>query len=234
MRTLVGLFGVGMLMLAAVPSSAQRAADPLPAGQDAGRSSVEERAQQLKAVVPSVTSPDRDLNIANFEQLMESGDARRIEIAIRTLVSSDDPVLRGMAMRGYIAVTRDLVLEAVLNQAEMKVLTEARAQPDGVRNLHSPYAHLSQMATVGFKFPLVFEITSIKEPRGKVMEPYYKQPVNYTVRGDRITFAIAAMSNVSVKCEFELAPKKDATIGGTMTCPHEYFTKPVIVAAPMF
>jgi hypothetical protein len=189
----------------------------------------------LKAVAAQVTSPDRDLNIANFEQIMESGDARRIEIAIRTLVASDDPVLRGMAMRGYIAVTRELVLEVVLSQADMKVLTAARAEQNGISNLRSPYLHLREMAAVGFKFPFGFEIASIKEPRGKVFLPSDSRNYNavYSVRGERITFGIAAAYGW-VKCEFDLAPKKDATIVGTFTCPHSSFTGPVNVVAPMF
>lgn len=235
MRFLLAHIAAFASILVASSGFAQRSADPTPAAQDSKSLSAEERAQQLKAVVALVTSPDRDLNIANFEQIMESGDARRIEIAIRTLVASDDPVLRGMAMRGYIAVTRNLVLEVALNQAEMKVLTAARAEPNGINKLDSPYRHLREMAAVGFKFPLGFEISSIKEPRGKVFLPNDSRNHNavYSVRGERITFGLSPTSSW-IKCEFDLAPKKDATIVGTMTCPHSSFNAPVTVVAPMF
>jgi hypothetical protein len=209
---------------------------PPPAAQTAPQSA-EQRAAQLKAVVASVTSPDRDLNIANFEQLMESGDVRRIEIAVRTLVASDDPVLRGLAMRGYIAVTRELVLQVALSAPEMKALQDARVLPNGVNNIKPPYRHLSELDRVGFKFTFDFEPTSIKEPRGKVVSLANKRDPNaasaYAVRGERITFS-ASPAYGWARCDFDLAPRKDATIVGTMTCGHSGLSAPVTLIAPMF
>lgn len=235
MRSLVAYVAASAAILLATPGFAQRSADPAPVAQDSKSLSVEDRAQQLKAVAARVTSPDRDLNIANFEQIMESGDARRIEIAIRTLVASDDAVLRGMAMRGYIAVTRELILEAVLSQADMTTLTAARAQQNGINSLKSPNLHLREMSAVGFKFPIAFEITSIKEPRGKVfLRSGNNNNAVYSVRGERITFGLAAAPGWH-RCEFDLAPRKDATIAGTITCPHPSFMgRPIAVVAPMF
>ena len=169
---------------------------------------------------------------------MESGDARRIEIAIRTLVSGDDPVLRGMAMRGYIAVTRQLVLEVALSPQEMKVLQDARTQPDGVRKLRSPNEHLAHLNQLGFKFNFTFEVASIKEPRGKVVatamaaNPSYWKP--FAVRGERITYTVQSAGG-GPACEFELTPKKDATIVGTMTCPsNSGIGRPIALIARMF
>jgi hypothetical protein len=88
---------------------------------------VEARAQQLRAVVGSVTSPDRSLNIANFEAIVGSGDVRRIELAVRTLIESDDAVLRGMAMRAYIGAVRDMVFEVVLPAEAIRLVEQARA-----------------------------------------------------------------------------------------------------------
>jgi hypothetical protein len=219
---------------AAVP--AQVALQPAAPASEAAPLDADQRAAQLKAVVASVTTPDRERNIANFEQLMESNDARRIELAVRTLVASDDAVLRGMAMRGYVAVTRDLVLQVALSPAEMKVLQEARTA-DRVGQLSGANGHLQALNQVLFKFTLTFEPTSIREPRGKVVaaanKAYTDYVSTYAVRGDRITFTTRPAFNWSA-CDFELAPRKDATIVGTMTCPNSNIQVPVHLIAPMF
>jgi hypothetical protein len=239
MRLFLASVASSLAVLAASPiATAQVALQPSGAATEKTTLTPEQRVAELKAVVASITTPDRDLNIAHFEQLMESADARRIEIAIRTLVSGDDPVLRGMAMRGYIAVTRQLVLDVALSPQEMKVLQEARAQPDGVRRLRSPNEHLSHLNQYGFKFNFTFEVPSIKEPRGKVVATSMAGNASYwrafAVRGERITFTANAANGGPV-CEFELTPKKDTTIAGTMTCPSSSgIGRPIALIARMF
>lgn len=73
----IGTIVLGLLG-ALDPAVSQRAApgSSAPSGGGAA-SSAEERAARLRAIVGLVTMPDQAMNIANFEQVVESGDARK-------------------------------------------------------------------------------------------------------------------------------------------------------------
>lgn len=198
--------------------------------------SAEERAAQLREVVGLVTTPDRELNIANFEQIMESNDLRRIETAIRTLISSDDPALRGIAMRGYLSVTRNLVMDVVLSPNETRVLEEAKREPRGIRALRSPYKHLMVLADRQLKVGFRFETSSVKDSRGKVSpDDRVDEKVEYIARGDKITFRMQPLGSWSFKCDIELKPTSQITVEGMMSCSNpEYFPNPIKLTAPMY
>ncbi len=240
MGVLSALAGCSMLALSASELHAQRAAPGASTPAAVGTtSSAEERAAQLRAVVGLVTTPDRELNIANFEKIVESGDARQIELAVRAMIASDDPAVRSIAMRGYIAAARTLVLEVVLAQDELKVLETARAQPNGLSNLRSPNVHLRRLGERQFRFTFEFRETPLRSMTGRVNLPGYanssSQSVNalYTVRGERLTFRISPVDGWN-ECDFELRGTRDANIEGTMACQHQDFQRPVQLIAPMF
>jgi hypothetical protein len=231
--------------LGVAAAQAQRAAPATPPAQQTPqqpRASVEQRAAELRAVVGLVTSPDRDLNVANFEQIMESGDVRRIEIAVRTLVASDDPVMRGLAMRGYIAVTRQLELEVVLPEAQLAVVQQARSAPNGLPSLRGgPHHWLGVLGEQQFRVKLWFERASVLDPGGVVgtvpsleRQRYPHNVTSYVVRGDRITFRLQPWWGAGFVCDFDLRPARDAEIAGVMACIGDRFSSPVQVAAPMF
>jgi hypothetical protein len=222
---------VTITMLFCGTAQAQRSAAP------AKEASAEERAAQLRAVPGLVTSPDRELNIANFEEIVGSGDALRIETAVRTLVSSDDPVMRGLAMRGYLAATRELSLDVVLPANEMKALEDARAQPNFPNNMGENYHDLRLLNSIAFKFTLTFEGLKISSNIGKVRtfknnnHELYK--TEYIVRGERITFKnYYWIDSRDRSCATELAPTKKALIVGTISC--NGWVRPIQVEASMF
>lgn len=235
----IGTIVLGLLF-AADPAMSQRAA-PGSSTPSAGgsASSAEERAAQLRAVVGLVTTPDRDLNIANFEQIVESGDARRIEIAVRSMLGSDDPVIRGIALRGYALAAGSLELEVVLPQAELRIVEQARAQPNGLSNISAPNQHLSVLSRNQFRVKLWFGRGDVKGMRGEIKsvegdttDRDYRN--EYTVRGERITFRLWPFHGAGASCDFEIEPKKDATISGTMACRDARFPRPVQLVGSMF
>jgi len=217
---------------------AQRPGPGAPTAATVPMLSAEQRAAQLRAVVGLVTTPDRELNIANFEQIMETGDVRRIELAVRSLIAGEDPVLRGMAMRGYIAVTREIELEVVLPPDQLRVVEEARAQGTYGR-MAQGYAFLPQLAQIQFRVKLWFEPASLRDIRGIVRSlPIASNDrdfqTSYVVRGDRITFRLWPAPSLAISCDFELEPGRDAAINATMRCIGGNFSRPVQLIGQMF
>jgi hypothetical protein len=222
-----------MLVLScAWPTLAQR---PQAGNPPVQASSAEDRARELRAVVGLVTTPDRNLNIANFEEIVDTGDVRRIELAVRTLVESEDAVLRGMAMRAYVGAVRDMVFDVELPPAAMRIVEQARDAPGGFRNVAAPHRYLAYLAAVQFTINMAFEPAPLRELRGRVTVTGY-QPVDYVVRGDRVTFRSGTIfSGVGlVLCNFELRPGRAASIAATMTCENADFSRPISLVAPMF
>lgn len=235
----IGTIVLGLLV-AVDPAVSQRAATGSSAPSAGGAAaSAEERAAQLRAVVGLVTTPDQAMNIANFEQIVESGDARRIEIAVRSMLGSDDPVIRGMALRGYALAAGSIELEVVLPQAELRIVEQARGQPNGLENISPPNAYLSALARHQFKIKLWLHSGSIKSMKGKIQVVDYTTTDrdyidDYVVRGERLTFRLRPSQNSGYRCDFDIEPKKDASISGSMTCFDQRFSRPVQLVGTMF
>jgi hypothetical protein len=200
-------------------------------------SSVDQRAAALRDVVASVTSPDRELNIAHFERIMQEGDVQKINIAIRTLVASDDPVLRGLAMRGYVGVTRQLELEVELSRDEQAMVDQARVAPQGLASIRAPFRYLATLGQQQFRVKLWFAEASLRDAVGRVGSVAGtddRHVTTYAVRGDRITFRTRPWWGATFACDFDLRPTQEATITGTLACVHADFTGPLRLVAPMF
>jgi len=238
-RFTAAALALGLAALASPGADAQRVIPDQSGGQQQQQpGNAEERAAQLRATVASITTPDRDLNLANFEQIMESNDVRRIEIAIRTLIASEDPVLRGIAMRGYIAVTQSIIFDVALPADVMRIVEQSRNSQNPFQGIAPPHSYITLLSFGQFRVSVHFQPTGINSVRG-VVAP--SAPVaqaagrtEYVVRGDRITFEMAPAFINGVRCSFELRPERNAHIAGTMTCSDRMFTRPIALIAPMF
>jgi len=207
-----------------------------PATQNAPQST-QQRAEQLRQVVALVTDPDREQRLANIEAIVAEGDVRKIEIAIRTAVASDDPVTRGIGMRAYIASTRVLHMEVELPPDVMKVVEELRNTQNGLRSARAPYAYLQSLSMAQFKIDLHFEETDIRAPRGVLfagmVNPEYRG--DFSVRGDRLTSSLRTrIGPWTYDCSFDIRPTTELNIVGTMKCNHQEYTRTINLIAPMF
>lgn len=231
----IGTIVLGLLV-AVDPAVSQRAAPGSSAPSAGGAAaSAEERAAQLRAVVGLVTTPDQAMNIANFEQIVESGDARRIEIAIRTLTSSRDAVLRGIGLRGYLAAYPELTLQIKFDQAVQRVYENSANSSTPFSNTPAPNRFLDRLKRYAFLFQLRFDVKSLTSARGNVQGVGSRHSSEYSVRGDRITFRLEWIFQSSGEtCYFDLKPGNDEIIEGTVTCDESSFNRPLIVYAPMF
>ena len=212
------------------PAIAQRALPGQQPSQAPAASGPEQRAAQLRSVVGRVTSPDRNLNIANLEEIAASGDTVAIELAVRALMEGEDPVMRGMAMRAYVTAARALILEVLLPQDQLRLVQQARSSPNGFRDLSPQHAMLARLASSNFQVRLRFEPGSIREIRGVLMDENGSRQ-EYVVRGERVTARVAGFGSTN-NCEAELRPGRGATIAATFNC--QGFNAPVQLEAPMF
>lgn len=233
-------FSLFLFCLASNSVHAQRTAPEAsaPAGSTVSSSSSEDRAAQLRAVVGLVTTPDRDINIANFEQIMASNDIRRVELAIRTLISGEDPILRGLAMRGYFAVFSPLIMEPEFPAEVMRIIQQARNTPDGFAKITAPHQYLRAFSNIGFKLELHFEVASINSTKGSVRSNTSdREKFEYVVRGTKMSFPVSASrftGHSGPVCTIELTPEKNLRIVGELTCKHPYWTRAVRLIGDMF
>jgi hypothetical protein len=147
--------------------------------------------------------------------------------------------MRGLALRGYLAATRQLTLEVDISQVENEALEKARADPNGLQSLKPPHRHFAQLAQLGFRFNLIIEPISLRDTRGKAISDrnYATDPnygADYAIRGDRLTVQLRPVLNWHL-CNFDVKPERDAVIRGTVACQDSMaFDKPIKVKADMF
>jgi hypothetical protein len=91
----------GMIMKLRLALLAAIAAASLGGAQ--AQSSAERRAAELAEVATRLNDPDPMLRIAFYEEVLESGDRRMIQMATTIAMRSDDRNLRGLAMLGHLA-----------------------------------------------------------------------------------------------------------------------------------
>lgn len=188
-------------------------------------------AKALKQVDEQLTHPDPDMRIGYLEAIVAEGNARKIERAIRIAVSGQDEGLRALGMRAYFSATRNLPLDMVLNQAESKLVEDARADSRAKEQLPR---HLYFIMNAAFKITLSFDQAPIGSVRGTL---HINQDSNrkheYAMRGERMTFGgYTVFGGGGFTCAWELHPSRDLKVIADVSC--EGFTRRMTLEADMF
>lgn len=184
----------------------------------------EARASELRAVVGKVTTPDRELNIANLEAIAAEGDVSKTQLAIRTALSGEDALLRSVAMRAYLASTKTIVVETLLPPDGIRARDQTLARGERLTALRGPLEYISYLGANQNRIHLYFGDVDVRSGRGFAsldprLQPQFR--VELATRGERITFRLPVRFvsyRQPVLCGFDLQATRDFRIIGSMAC----------------
>lgn len=202
-----------------------------------------ERREELLKVQELVNDPDPLMRIANFEEIIRSKDAFKVETAIKIAMASQDSNLRGLATRAYFAAFKVVMFDPVLPADLARKWESSAGDSEALRRLASSNKTLQTVYFLnqhgGGRVRFLFEDVEPSQNQGKVAftrdgVKADQREVVYRVLGERVVFT----SNISFagytpSCDVELRGTKELKLTGKITCQHPE-VGPIDIEAAMF
>lgn len=183
--------------------------------------SVDERYAELQAVPEAINDPDPLMRLAQLEAIVAENDATKVQLALRTAFTVDDPNIRALALRAHFASYRTVVIETELPDEVKEALARdqeaAERQHRGLLNyiggtggqthLYTSYENLSQI-----------EFSFISLNNNDRREPQFGG--TGSIRGTTITFSgvFRYTGTYRATCSFEFAEYEGFRVKGAGSC----------------
>jgi hypothetical protein len=190
---------------------------PAPVAHRDDPAAIAARRDDLAKVKEMLSDRDPLMRLANLEAIINSGDALRIQVALRFAFQTDDADLHALAMRAYVASHKQIQLNIHLPDPVQKQFDEAMADPEKYKLFFdqpgNQHYFVQQLATQGFKVQYRFSKYDVSNTTGTIQDTTYNGEDYlsvFTISGDRLT---ASVRNVGFDtCRVEVRP-----VGGMFT-----------------
>jgi hypothetical protein len=208
---------------------------PAPAASAKKSVDASERRDELAKVNEIMASRDPLMRLAGLEEIINSGDALRTQVALRLAFQSDDADLHALAMRGYIASRKEIILDIQLPAAVQKQYDDTLVDVEKRQAFFSGDAHyyISQLAQQGFRVHYVFSKYDVSNTTGAIHDSSAdvadtRSNSSFAISGDRLSASVrntyyelcrvdfkpmGSLFKGSLSCSFfgRLAPKLDVS-----------------------
>lgn len=175
------------------------------------------RAEALREVPEKVCSdPDDQARIQHMEAIVRENDPVKLLIAQRCAFASDDPVLRSIAFRAYLATTPSTNLEIVLDRSHIEGYRRA-IENGSLRRFSNTHPHVEYMARIGYGLLLRILEFDFSTGRG-VVSVTRRERFPVQIRADRLVFQTPIDIGPTVNCTIDLRPTRDYRLVGSMRC----------------
>jgi len=191
------------------PAPAARRDDPL---------AIAARRDDLAKVKEMLSDRDPLMRLANLEAILNSGDALRIQVALRFAFQTDDADLHALAMRAYVASHKQIQLNIHLPAEVQKQFDEAMANAEKYKLFFEQqgdpqHYYVSRLAAQGFKVQYRFTKYDVSNTTGTIQDATFNGEDGlsvFTISGDRLT--ASARNALMETCRVEFRP-----VGGMFT-----------------
>lgn len=214
--------------------AAAAAAETEPPGR--GGRSVQQRHDELARAQEMLGDPDPLARLAMMESLVASGDATATYVALRAALSSDDPAMRNLAMRTWIAGLKRLNLSVVLPGDLQKQADAALLDPKVGTDFYRRTPWLEAWSRRAFQVSLGFTEVDVAKNTGKVISlpPYGQQPDEFTISGTQLFITVPLDFHPGpATCHLTLAPTAALVLEGVVACDFNFPSPQFRVTAPM-
>ena len=177
-----------------------------------------------------LSDPDPMMRLANMESIVRSGDGVRIGIAIRTAFASDDPQLKGLAMRAYLATHKNLMFDIALPAALQAQYDSA--SPPAMQELFKLYPYSKRLSRAAFKLHFLITEYNFGDNDGAITSyDHDYRAVKFTVTGAK-TASYLLVVDLDANCFVDFQAAKTLTLDGTLACQGEW--PKLSISAPAF
>lgn len=149
------------------------------------------REDELRSIPDRIAGePDSIKRLVSMEGIIREGDALKTQLAIKSALGVDDPELRGLALRAFLASQRNIIVD-VGKEGET-----AKTTPPTLR----------------------FQVKSfdIGSGRGSLQGGGYTFDLDIT--GDSLRFDVGRLLDSNADCEVALSPARNFRLTGTARC----------------
>jgi hypothetical protein len=157
-------------------------------------------------------------------------------VALRIALASDDPSLRNLGMRTWVASVKRLTFDIVLPADVQKIVDQSETDP---KPADSPLLNAEWLKTWmrrGFQQTFEFSDVDLLKNTGQIAPiPHHRsdKPEDFTLSGAQLTFSVEIDDNL--RCGFRVAPASDLMLRGSASCLINQAVSPrLVVTAPMF
>lgn len=189
------------------------------------------RRDELAAVGEQLSDPDPLMRRANMEEIVRSGDADRIQIALKLAFSSDDASMRSLAMRAYFAQAKRVSFDISLPPQVQKQYDAAEGDTRKLEELFRASDYVRRVSAVSFRIQVIINKYDFNKTDG-VLSTTVDRDKDFSISGDR--FSTIAVFPFGYTCELDARPTRILTLEGTLTCPFGAGAPKLNVSAPLF
>jgi hypothetical protein len=188
----------------------------------------------VATIQEKLSDPDPLQRLANFETMVASYDAPRLQIATKFALSGNDAELRGLAFKAYLSKTRRIVFELGLEPGLKAAMEKAERDPQESRRLESRTIGLRDLLNTNFRTDLTvfkFDFGTGQGEGDLSIDSGGRQAAEIFVSREKL-FVRSSPRN-RLRCNLEVAATKDLTFDGFMVCERSRFGR-VSVSGPLF
>lgn len=176
------------------------------------------RQAELGKVQELLADPDPNTRLANMEQIVNSGDATKFDLALRLAFHSDDQSMRALGMRAYIASLHGLTFDMQLPPPTQRQYDEAQGDQEKMAALVKQYPYFVLYAPTGFRVHLTFAKYDMAQSTGVIADGKRTQG-SFTISGDKVVSTFTSQfGNGGVACSLDFRPTNDMLLKGFLIC----------------
>jgi hypothetical protein len=176
--------------------------------------SPEARRDEISKVQEMLADPDPLMRLTNMEAIVKSGDSLKLQVALRTALTSDDRELRSLALRAYIASRKEIIFEVVLPPEVEAAYNASQSDPRARQAFNQRYPYYAYLIGAASRFQLGFPDYTFAQDRGIVSSA--GRNGSFTITGDRLN-TMLWLHNWG-QCYIDFAPTRTQAFEGTLAC----------------
>ncbi len=201
------------------------------------------RQEELAKVQEMLSDPDPNARLANMEDIVNSGDPTRLQLALRIVFHSDDQNMRALGVRAYIATLHEITFEIQLPAQTQRQYDEAQGDEDKMNLLLKQYPYLNVFASIGFRIRVIFSKYDITKSGGVLIDPSapkFDGPGEFTISGDRVSGTVFVRWGGfgDTLCSLDFRPTTDMHLKGAFSCGASVTNRIMVprlsISAPIF
>jgi hypothetical protein len=199
--------------------------------------SQEARRAELAQVQELLADPDPNLRLANMEAIVNSHDTTKLQLALRIVFHSDDPNMRALGVRAYIASLNDITFDVQFPAAVQHQYEEAQGDEDRMNALIKQHPYVGGFISSGLRLRLIFSKYDMTKNTGVLADAkVVSVPGAFTVSGDRVTGSFTSALNTLgiAPCSVDFRPTTEASLRGSLVCDLRSLIPRLSISAPIF
>ncbi len=206
------------------------------------------RRDQLAAASECLADPDPNKRIACMEEILASRDLVQIQNGLRIAFRGEDPTLKALAFRSYLASTAELSFTTQLPPTIEAQYQSTLDDPERAGDFGKKFPWIGFYAQLGGQVHFTISNYKADTGRGMATTDYNRAfkvdrdmaTAPFTVSGDRVTSTLTLYGR---QCALEFRPGTDLQLRGTLLCnggggrrgPDEGSPMPrILVTSPLF